>query len=92
MIIVSQDKRVIVNFEKIDLFQVSKVNDETSVIEIHYGDGEWKIIAEYKTEERAEEILQEIALTFGVSKNCSIMLDEVDLLFKKMARYEMPEE
>lgn len=60
MIIVSQDKRVIVNFERTDLVQVSKVNDKTSVIEIHYGDEEWRIIAEYKTEERAKEVLEKI--------------------------------
>ena len=61
MIIVNQNKSEIVNFDRINYIQVSKIDKKNkSVIEINYADMDWKIIAEYKTEERAKEVLQEI--------------------------------
>ena len=61
MVIIGQDKETVVNFDRINYIQVSKVDEKgKSVIEINYADMNWKVIAEYKTEERAKEVLQEI--------------------------------
>ena len=60
MIIVSQDETKIINFERINYIQLSKVDNRKSVIEINYSDCNWQQIAEYKTEERAKGVLQEI--------------------------------
>jgi hypothetical protein len=60
MIIVSQDKRMIINFDRINFIQFSKVSEKECIIEMNYGDCDTSIIAKYKTEERAKEVLQEI--------------------------------
>lgn len=68
MIIVNQNKSEIVNFDRINYIQVSKIDKKSkSVIEINYGDMDWKIVAEYKTEERAKEVLQEIVSKYKVT-------------------------
>lgn len=93
MIIVSQDKGKIINFDNMTRVYITFDEDDDDVcIRTETVDSLYEDLGYYKTEGRAKEILQEIALTFGISKNCPIMLDEVDLLFKKMARYEMPAE
>ena len=55
MIIVSQNKMKAINFERVNYIQVSKADENKSVIEINYSDCTWTMIAEYKTEERAKE-------------------------------------
>lgn len=64
MIIVSQDKTKAINFKRLNYIQVSKVDENKSIIEINHSDCNYLIIAEYKTEERAKEVLQEIVDTF----------------------------
>lgn len=56
MIIVSQDREAIINFERIANIWISK--DTTEYFEIN-ADGE--LLGTYKTKERAKEVLQEIA-------------------------------
>lgn len=78
MLIVSQDKAKAINFKRLNYIQVSKVDENKSIIEINHSDCNYLIIAEYKTEERAKEVLQEIIKAY---KNESMWF-----------AYEMPKE
>ena len=57
MIIVSQDKTDLINFDNISWLYIEP-NDFTINIALKYGDS--ISIAKYKTQERAKEVLQEI--------------------------------
>lgn len=59
MIIVSQNKDKIVNFDNVNYVDVD-VEDDEFLVEINYGDENWNTIAWYKTEERAKEVLEGI--------------------------------
>lgn len=90
MIIVNQNKSEIVNFDRINYIQVSKIDKKSkSVIEINYADMDWKIIAEYKTEERAKEILQEIINAY---LDCNEQNYLAEFAYVKNKVFEMPEE
>lgn len=58
MIIVSQDKETIINFDKVT--EIAQEDGEIGVSNDLYSD-EFQVIGTYETEERAKEILQEIA-------------------------------
>lgn len=60
MIIVSQDKTQIFNFDNINYLQMGKNFDNDFAVEINYSDCNYNVIARYKTEKRAKEVLQEI--------------------------------
>lgn len=96
MRIVNQDKTMILNFENIEVIGIGNP--------LENNDGKFKIlvettsdnqypIAEYETEERAKEVLQEITNTFSAG-SLNGTHDEIDLILKAkaMARYEMPKE
>lgn len=63
MIIVSQDKELILNFENIDAIEIENPleNDEGlfQILAITTSDNEYTL-GKYKTEKRAKEVLQEI--------------------------------
>ena len=58
MIIVSQDKDLIVNFDNTTVIGIAQSNSKE--IDSITVDGEEQFLAEYKTEKRAKEVLQEI--------------------------------
>ena len=90
MIIVNQNKSEIVNFDRINYIQVSKIDKKSkSVIEINYADMDWKIIAEYKTKERAKEILQEIINAY---LDCNEQNYLAEFAYVKNKVFEMPTE
>ena len=61
MIIVSQDKTKIVNFDNIIQIYKTKDEEETAnFIRYESVDSLYEDLGEYKTEERAKEVLQEI--------------------------------
>lgn len=60
MLLVCQNKTKVINFERLNYIQVSKVDEKRSSIEINISDCNWLVIADYKTEERAKEVLKEI--------------------------------
>ena len=92
MIIVNQNKSEIVNFDRINYIQVSKIDKKSkSVIEINYADMDWKIIAEYKTEERAKEILQDICEFYETVERYKSS-NGMAIVFGKSYVYEMPKE
>ena len=96
MIIVSQDKTVILNFQNIDMILIGNP--------LETNEGEFKRIANttsdnectlgwYATEERAKEVLQEIIKCFSFTelRNTPERLKLI-LEITKLGRYEMPEE
>lgn len=86
MIIVSQDKKVVVNFERTNWVQVSKIDNKKSVIEINYANGDWKMIAEYKTEERATEYYN------SLKRKSVYAMGDSGFTFEEKFYYEMPKE
>ena len=60
MIIVSQDKTRIINFNKVEILGIN-INDNTEV-GCDFNNGK-VILGKYRTEERAKEVLQEIIRT-----------------------------
>ena len=89
MIIVSQDKKEVINFEKIlsvKLFHDDE--DKECLYEIYTtvnapGDN-YILLGTYATEERAKEVLQEIIDTYKFNR--------CEAVGQKNAVYEMPEE
>lgn len=87
MIIVSQDKTSIINFDNIENIYVSG-----TFISVNYSLNNNECIAEYKTEERAKEVLQEIIdkfMEYGQIQNSAGDIKQVCEIPKK---YEMPKE
>ena len=61
MIIVSQDKTKIVNFDNLTQVYITQDEEETAnFIRYESVDSLYEDLGEYKTEERAKEVLQEI--------------------------------
>lgn len=91
MIIVDQEKNNLVRFENIVSIGISnyeglqRITAETLGHAVALGD--------YKTEERAKEVLKEIIDTFS-AEELNGTYDAIDLILKAkfMARYEMPKE
>ena len=96
MTIVSQDKTEIINYDNVKNFYIS-----TRYISINYIDKDNEVIATYKTEERAREVLQElinrIVLTERFEAICipgrqdNMVIDMYDN-DRPLFIYEMPEE
>ena len=105
MIIVSQDKDIILNFENIDVILVGNPldtdNGEFQIIANTISDNEVRLGC-YKTEERAKEVLKEILkakATFELFRTApaggKIQADYLIRLTNKkiiLDTYEMPEE
>ena len=87
MIIVSQDKTQIFNFDNINYLQMGKNLDNDFAVEINYSGCNYNVIARYKTEERAKEVLQEI-----VNKYRQFNLDNNKTVTLTPKVYEMPKE
>lgn len=70
MIIVSQDKTKIVNFDNLIQIYITQDEEETAnFIRYESVDSLYEDLAEYKTEERAKEVLQEIITRHGNWEN-----------------------
>lgn len=101
MIIISQDKTMILNFEYIETIEIENP--------LENNDGKFKIlcdttsdnqytIAEYKTEERAKEVLAEIVQKYSsylqLNGGPAILQGQMDIqpnIFNIPKVYEMPE-
>ncbi len=91
MIIVSQTRDAIINFKRINFIKIEADENEYD-IEINYGDDNWDVIGTYDNFERAKEVVQEITRLISVTKiNATYQEAMVEMEFKKMLRYEMPE-
>lgn len=95
MIIVSQDKDVIINFDNVeDLWINNPLENDNGNFEIRAETHSNNInIGEYQTIERAKEVLKEIIEQFTVSKIENSNYEYADLVMKvkKLSAYEMPE-
>ena len=90
MIIISQNKDKIVNFD--NLTQVYIIQDEEKTayfIRFETVDSLYDDLGEYKTEERAKEVLQEIIKTY---LDCNEQNHLAEFAYVKNKVYEMPEE
>lgn len=102
MIIVSQDKTKIVNFDNLTQIYLTQDEEETETfIRYETVDSLYDDLGEYKTEERAKEVLQEIytykamfefyksnPMDKGLHEEIVNDLDKDNVLFDV---YEMPE-
>ena len=92
MIIVSQDKDVIVNFDRtqniwIDDDVLDKTNTSFDIV------ADEQTIGTYATEERAKEVLQEIIERYHVlKKNTVYAQGDSNFTFNEHYYYEMPKE
>ena len=92
MIIISQEKNRIINFENIQTIAINRKGSE--VFNICSGDcggniaGYWTVLGQYKSEERAKEVLQEIVNTYA-----KVIWDATSFTTKELPKvYEMPKE
>ena len=88
MIIVSQDKTSIINFDNIEEIYVSG-----KFINVNYSLNNNECIAEYKTEERAKEVLQEIVKATIENKKAEETKDMFGFsIISADTYYQMPKE
>lgn len=93
MIIVSQNKENIINFEKVNIINIYKLNKKQIVAWFSCNEEENNniLLGEYVTEERAKEVLQEIINYASISEiNDNYWVADLRLKLAKMCRYEMP--
>lgn len=97
MIIIGQDRKVILNYENIEAIGVAKATeDRFKIIAATVTDNEIEI-AQYKTEERAKEILEETTFAYAnmeMLKFPQINIHQI-IPAAEMVRnicYKMPEE
>ena len=85
MIIVSQDKTKIVNFDNLTQIYITQDEEEKSYfIRYETVDSLYDDLGEYKTEERAKEVLQEILKYYAIS--------DKDYPMDMKSYYDMPKE
>ena len=83
MIIVSQDKDSIINFDKTQNIWIDdNVLDKTNATFEIYADGE--ILGEYATETRANEILSEIAKCYANTEQYKCVCNMPECLIEKI--------
>lgn len=99
MIIVSQDKKKIVNFDNLTQIYITQDEEETEIfIRCETVDSLYDDLGVYKTEERAKEVLQEIVLKYGeylkLEGGPAIIQGQMDIqpnIFNIPKIYYMPE-
>ena len=90
MIIVSQDKEKIVNFDNLTQIYITQDEEKTATfIRYETVDSLYDDLGEYKTEERAKEVLQEIVSKYKTTLYNS-KTNETVVNIPKV--YEMPKE
>ena len=96
MIIVSQSKGVIINFEKVNIININKLDERQIGAWFNCNEEENNnvLLGEYATEERAKEVLEEITRTFTITEvqNASYEYADIAIKMRQYARYEMPKE
>ena len=94
MIIVSQDKRDILNFDFTQRIGLDRETDFTSIIAYQNGNAEAECLwlGSYKTEERAKEVLKEIWNFYEIAKRHeSSGNDGITIYLENRFTYQMPE-
>lgn len=100
MIIISQDKKELINFDNVINITITDCEEEGYLISVGFivgRDDNYRDLGYYKTQERAEEILRQIKIAYSNIKMINIpkiqineLLSSVDLM--KYISYEMPKE
>ena len=100
MIIVSQDKELILNFENIEAIGIGNpLEDDDGMFKVlasTTSDNEYTL-GKYVTEERAKEVLQEIIKEYRLTEITKATINRVSddvgaLAIKEVFVYEMPED
>ncbi len=68
MIIVSQDKEIIINYDNLDYITIGKNEEEEYAVMIHSINNEEFPVGIYNSEKRVKEILQEIIKTYKTTE------------------------
>ena len=90
MIIVSQDKTKIVNFDNLIQIYITQDEEETAnFIRYESVDSLYEDLAEYKTEERAKEVLQEIIKSYRDYRTAEC--DGYTNVLQETAVFDIPE-
>lgn len=90
MIIVSQDKEKIVNFDNLTQIYITQDEEEkTNFIRYETVDSLYDDLGEYSTKERAKEVLQKIATQY---ENSMWKLGKQVFSFQNEFIYRMPED
>lgn len=92
MIIISQNKNTIINFERINYIEITKKDDHFYSIYLNFADSDWKNIGYYRTEERAKEILGEIVKTYLSYATVKNLNEDVRAINTIPSAYMMPKE
>ena len=102
MIIVSQDKENITNFENIIYIDFEKNSFDKYVIEAYYGkeDDDYVWLGEYESEKKAKDILKQIARYYRMYQGIKYcdnkvkigILQEIDKAGQDAFIYTMPED
>ncbi len=92
MIIVSQDRDLIINFDNVTVIGIAQNNSKE--IDSITVDKEEQYLGEYKTEERAKEVLQEIVKTYVLTEQYKVEDERtrIKLMMEGILLYEMPED
>lgn len=91
MIIVSQDKTKIVNFDNLTQIYITRDEEETATfIRYETVDSLYDDLGEYKTEERAKEVLQEIIKSYRDYRTAEC--DGYTNVLEETAVFEIPKE
>ena len=91
MIIESQDKTKIVNFDNLTQIYITRDEEETATfIRYETVDSLYDDLGEYKTEERAKEVLQEIIKSYRYYRTAEC--DGYTNVLEETAVFEMPKE
>ncbi len=99
MIIVGQERKTIINLERINFFNIEEADNNKFNILINYGDDMEGIIATYETEKRAKEVLQEIISAYSdfkyyaaeTGKKKTEIGMKIYQNYRSIDLYEMPE-
>lgn len=87
MIIVSQDKDLIINFDNVTVIGITQNNSKE--IDSITVDKKEQYLGTYETEERAKEVLQEIVKKY---KDVIVNFNTGTVICHEQMVYEMPEE
>lgn len=93
MIIVSQDKTEIINFDNVNTLRVTKTGFIVSYENTYKAEDDCSnILGKYKTESRAKEVLNEIKEKYTEYAKISNVSGDIRQVFILPKVYEMPKE
>lgn len=95
MIIVSQDKYNILNFDTTIIVGVVEITTLNDIVQISAEtNGHVVILGKYKNEERAKEVLEEIIKAYALTEQYKVEDERarMNLIMEGILVYEMPKE